>query len=200
MDVFEEVRRNVSVTEAARHYGLQPNRAGFVRCPIHGEKTPSLKLWEDHWYCFGCHAHGSVIDLVGQLFGLKPLEAVRRLDGDFSLGLPLGFPRTEEDQALLKEVRRVNAVLKEFEAWRTALLGKLCAVLRLGNQALKRSPEERTAEEEEAVRWAPALEYWLDRLEAGDREAQMEIFRMRKGIEERCGKILRNTLGRSKEK
>ena len=199
MDVFEEVKRRVSVTEAAQRYGLQPNRAGFVCCPIHGEKTPSLKLWEDHWYCFGCHAHGSVIDLVGRLFGLKPLEAARRLDGDFNLGLPLGFPRTEEDQALLRETRRVNGVMKAFEGWRTELLGKLCAAVRLGNQALQRSPETRTAAEEEAVRWAPALEYWLDRLEAGDREAQMEIFRMRKGIEERCGKILANMPMRSKE-
>ena len=50
MDIFEEVKRRVPVTEAARRYGLRPNRAGFVRCPIHGEKTPSMKLWEDHWY------------------------------------------------------------------------------------------------------------------------------------------------------
>ena len=61
MDIFEEVKRRVPVTEAARRYGLMPNRAGFVRCPFHGEKTPSLKLWEDHWHCFGCEATASCI-------------------------------------------------------------------------------------------------------------------------------------------
>ena len=197
MDIFEEVKRRVPVPKAAERYGLQPNRAGFVRCPFHGEKTPSLKLWEDHWYCFGCHAHGSVIDLVGQLFELKPMEAARRLDGDFGLGLSRDSQWSEEDKALLRELRRFDAVRKAYEQWRREMLRKLCAVVRLGNQALQRPPETRTAEEDEAVRWAPALEYWLEKLEEGDQEAQMEIFRERKGIEERCGKILKNTLLRS---
>ena len=50
----------------------------------------------------------------------------------------------------------------------------------------------------EAVRWSAALEYWLEQLEDGDEESQMEIFRDRKGIEKRCGKILGTTLRKSK--
>ena len=199
MDIFEEVKHRVPVTEAARRYGLRPNRAGFVRCPIHGEKTPSMKLWEDHWYCFGCHAHGSVIDLAGRLFGLAPLEAARRLDGDFALGLSPDRPRTEEDRALLRETRRVHGILEDYEQWRSKLLDRLCEASRVGNRAKLRSPETWTEEESAAVRWGPMLDYWLEKLEAGDREAQMEIFRNRRGIEERCGKILRNTPERSKK-
>ena len=199
MDIFEEVKRRVPVTKAAERYGLRPNRAGFVRCPFHGERTPSLKLWEDHWHCFGCQAHGSVIDLVGQLFGLAPLEAARRLDGDFGLGLCPDRPRTEEDRALLRETRRVNGILEDFERWRKETLERLCAAVRAGNLAKLRSPETWTEEETEAVRSAPMLEYWLEKLEAGDREAQMEIFRNRRGIEKRCGKILQNTPERSKK-
>ena len=50
----------------------------------------------------------------------------------------------------------------------------------------------------EAVRRSAALEYWLEQPEDGDEESQMEIFRDRKGIEKRCGKILGTTLRKSK--
>ena len=56
-------------------------------CPFHKERTPSCKLYEDHYYCFGCQAHGDVIRLVQELFGLKPIEAVKQLNSDFALGL-----------------------------------------------------------------------------------------------------------------
>ncbi len=198
MDLFSEVKRRVKLGEAAERWGLKPNRAGFVCCPIHGEKTPSLKLWEDHWYCFGCHAGGSVIDLAAGLFGLTPLDAARKLDEDWGLGLYRPRPLTEEEKEELAVVRRVAAVHREFEKWRSEMLARLCAAVRVGNQALLRSPDSWTEEEAEAVRNAPALEYWLDRLEAGDEEAQMEIFRDRRGIEKRCGMILENTLRKSK--
>ena len=103
MDIFAEVRSRVDLRQAAELYGLKPNRAGFVRCPFHGDKTPSLKLWQDHWYCFGCHTGGSVIDLAAKLFSLTPLEAVKRLDRDFGLNLPEVRPMTEREKAALAD-------------------------------------------------------------------------------------------------
>ena len=32
-------------------------------CPFHADKdTPSLTVWKDHFYCFGCAVHGDVFD------------------------------------------------------------------------------------------------------------------------------------------
>ena len=57
--IFEAVREAVPVPLAAERYGLQANRAGMVRCPFHDDHTPSLKLNEDYFYCFGCGAGGA---------------------------------------------------------------------------------------------------------------------------------------------
>lgn len=65
VDVFAEARRLASAREVAEANGLHPNRSGYVSCPFHNERTPSLKLYDDGtWYCFGCGKGGSSIDLM----------------------------------------------------------------------------------------------------------------------------------------
>ncbi len=190
-DVFAEVRERVSTEEAARLYGFAPNRAGFICCPFHGEKTPSLKLYagDRGWYCYGCHIGGDVIAFTGRLFGLDRLDAVRKLNTDFSLGLSLDRPQTSQEREEAKQRRHEAEIRRQFEDWRKETLDKLCAALRVGNTALKRSPDTWTHGETEAVRWAAVLEHWADELEAGDLAAQMEIFRDWRGVEHRCQMI-----------
>ena len=72
--VFEAVKA-VPVRAAAEKYGLEVNYAGMVRCPFHEDHTPSLKLYEDHFYCFGCGRHGDVVDLTAELFCIPPYDA-----------------------------------------------------------------------------------------------------------------------------
>ena len=84
-DVFRLVKAAVPLREAARRFGLEANPAGMVRCPFHEDHTPSLRLYDDHFYCFGCHAHGDVIDLVSFLTGYRPALAARLLADEFSL-------------------------------------------------------------------------------------------------------------------
>ncbi len=86
--LFQAVKEEIPVPEAAGMYGLEPNPAGMVRCPFHDDRTPSLKLYPDHYYCFGCHAHGDVVDLVTRLTGLRPFDAARLLAGQFRIEAP----------------------------------------------------------------------------------------------------------------
>lgn len=69
MTLFELVKQNICVPDAAEHYGLQVNRNGMCSCPFHKDRRPSMKLNERYFYCFGCGATGDVIDLVVRLFG-----------------------------------------------------------------------------------------------------------------------------------
>ena len=70
MSIYTQIKNAVSVKEAAERYGLSVTRNGMARCPFHEDHSPSLKLNEDYYYCFGCHATGDVIDFVSNLFQL----------------------------------------------------------------------------------------------------------------------------------
>ena len=85
MDLFTQIKMGVSVKEAAEYYGLEVNRGNMVCCPFHADRTPSMKLNEDYFYCFGCGAHGDVIDLVAKLFNLSSYDAAKKLADDFGI-------------------------------------------------------------------------------------------------------------------
>lgn len=52
--------------------GAEPNRAGYVHCPLpgHDERTPSFSCKGTRWRCYGCGCHGSIYELAGILWNL----------------------------------------------------------------------------------------------------------------------------------
>ena len=84
MSIFEEVKAAVDINTAAEYYGLNVRKVTAL-CPFHNEKTGSLKLYHDHFYCFGCGEYGDVIKLSGKLLGLSSIESARRLAADFNI-------------------------------------------------------------------------------------------------------------------
>ena len=85
MDLFESVKAAATARQAAEHYGLKIGQGNMVCCPFHADRTPSMKLNEDYFYCFGCGAHGDVIDLVARLFNLSSYDAAKKLAYDFGI-------------------------------------------------------------------------------------------------------------------
>ena len=85
MTLFELVKQNICVPDAAEHYGLQVSRNGMCSCPFHEDQHPSMKLNERYFYCFGCGATGDVIDFVARLFDLSNYEAAQKLAYDFGI-------------------------------------------------------------------------------------------------------------------
>lgn len=77
-------------------------------CPFHGEKTPSFYVYDDHYHCFGCGAHGDAIGFVMQSQGTGFMEAVEQLASEAGLDVPKPTPAAAE-----AERRRLdlNAVL-----------------------------------------------------------------------------------------
>ena len=71
MRIFEIVKENVNLREAAELYGIDVNRYGKALCSFHNDRHPSLYVADDHYYCFACGEHGDVIDFVGRLFQLR---------------------------------------------------------------------------------------------------------------------------------
>ena len=151
--------------EAAQRYGFEPNRAGYIRCPFHREKTASLKIYpgQGGWHCFGCCAGGSVIDFVMALYGISFPQALVRLSADFGLGLEgRRTPRLEE--ARLANRRRRELWERERQA---AEYRDKAAEYRYWAEAAEAfAPRQagRTLHPlyVQAVKRLPVLEYWLD--------------------------------------
>lgn len=189
--LFDEVKDAVKVSDAAKAYGYTPNRAGFICCPFHSERTPSLKLYDKTFHCYGCGAHGSVIDFVVMLFNLSPLDAARKLNDDFTLHLTDEPPsREEQDQR-----RHVRDVRQMFDEWREQMLNQLDAAIRVANLA---DYNDLTDAEALAIRYREAFAYWADILANAPLSEQMAVFRDRKEVERLCRTVLSNTPKKSK--
>lgn len=83
--MYKKIKAAVSLKDAAESYGLTVGRNGMARCPFHDDHSPSLKLNEDYYYCFGCGAQGDVIDFTAKLFGKNRFWATKKLEMDFGL-------------------------------------------------------------------------------------------------------------------
>lgn len=165
----DEIRARLTAEQVARYYGLEPGRAGFIRCPFHqGDRTASLKLYPGNrgWHCFGCRRGGSVINFVMELFGVSFAQAVVRLDADFRLGLTDRRPSRGQRSAAL-EARRAEQ--REAEQRRAAYDRVAAEHLRLYEARRTLAPTRTDWERGsihplyvEALRRLPGLEDWLE--------------------------------------
>lgn len=200
-DLFRACREAVTAEEAARRYGLTFDRRGWALCPFHPDKHPSMSFKAGRFRCWACGESGDAIDFTGKLFGLSPLDAVRRLDQDFNLHLPLDrrqmpAERRETERAAQKR-RELADTAQAFEAWRNSMLDKLTSAIRVGNMALKKPLEGLSSGEALAVQRLPALEWWADLLCDKDMGQRMRVFRDREGVTALCTRILNSTPLRS---
>lgn len=190
MTVFEDVKNLVSMPDAARFYGYDPNRSGFVCCPFHSERTASMKIYARDFHCYGCGAHGDIIDFVARLFNLDPVAAARRINEDFRLGLDMDRP---PDMEQIRQHRKTQEARQRFEVWREQLLNQLDRSIRIANLAgYPSAPEEILA-----IQFRETMAAWADSLMHGSLDEQMQIFRDREGVEKLCRLILQNTRTKS---
>ena len=84
----QAIRDTVTMDQILQLYGYTTKR-GFMRCPFHGEKTASLKVYRGTggWHCYGCERGGSVVDFVMEHENCDFRTAVTAIDKALSLGL-----------------------------------------------------------------------------------------------------------------
>lgn len=113
MNLFEAVKESVSPRQIADYYGIDV-RNDMVSCLFHDERTPSMKLYDDHFYCFGCGKHGDVTDMVGELFGLPPKEATEKIAHDFGISYDNQHGEyTSNKESIIAKIRREQDKVKE---------------------------------------------------------------------------------------
>ena len=174
MRIFEIVKENVNLREAAELYGIDVNRYGKALCSFHNDRHPSLYVADDHYYCFACGEHGDVIDFAAKLFGLPLYAAAQRLAADFHL-----TPDKPPSAAALhaKCVQTEAQQLRENERLCFSVLSDYARILRswkvqYAPQSPAEAPDERFIE---ACHNLDQTEYYLDILCTGDSYERAEV-------------------------
>lgn len=104
-DIFKEIKARLDMPDLVKGYGIEINRKGFCNCPFHAEKTPSMHIMEKGYYCFGCGEGGDHIKFVQKLFNLEnPLDAAKKINEDFNLGLDVNHKPTKEEFISAKNI------------------------------------------------------------------------------------------------
>jgi DNA primase len=85
-------------------------------CPFHNEKSASFYVYDDHYHCFGCGAHGDAIAFVMQSDGASFPEAVERLAAEAGLEVPKATPQQARREAKARDLHSVlEAACEAFQ-------------------------------------------------------------------------------------
>jgi hypothetical protein len=134
-----------------------------------------------YFKCFSCGAGGSVIDLTEKLFSLTAIEAVQKLNIDFSLGLDLKSDYVVDSE----EIRRIEQnrnLIKGFKKWVDETYSNYASLARLYVDNIKKyqpviGDEEFHPKYVEAVHRLPAVNYILDVLFEGSDQDKILLYK-----------------------
>ena len=105
-DFLDEIRNRLPVSEiVGRKVRLvRKGREHTGLCPFHNEKSPSFTVNDDKafYHCFGCGAHGDVINFVLETEGLSFPETVERLSSQAGLQIPEYTPEAQQRSKVKK--------------------------------------------------------------------------------------------------
>ena len=168
MNQFEAVKAAVTPRMAAARYGLPIQQGSMVCCPFHADRTPSMKLNEDYFYCFGCGASGDVIDLAARLFGLSGYDAAKKLAADFGI--------VEQKPSVLRKLKRSKSQA-ELESRSFRVLGDYLQILQdWKTHCAPQSPEDAIDPRyAEACHMLERIENMLDILAFGTPQERGEV-------------------------
>lgn len=164
---FKEINNFLNCEEVAGYLGLGLKR-NFCKCPFHNEKTASMKIYKDGYYCFGCQASGDSIDLASKVLNVKPIEAVANLNEYFGLGYDL----KKKASASLTRGRKTEARKNElYNSWYQEALSLLSDYIRIcyyvmNAKTLEESLKEYGRQEAERVEYIQDEMFTLSPVEA----------------------------------
>ena len=168
MNLFEAVKAAVTPRMAAERYGLPDKQGSMTCCPFHNDRTPSMKLNEEYFYCFGCGAHGDVVALIAQLFNIPPAEAAKKLAADFGI--------TDQKPSVLAKLKRGKSQA-ELESRSFCVLGDYLQILQDWKaHCAPQSPEDDIDPRyTEACHMLERIENMLDILACGTPKERAEV-------------------------
>ena len=120
IDCVEAIKSSVSMRDVAARYGLPINSMSKTKCPFHNDSRPSMHVYggKRGYYCFVCNKGGDVIDFVQNFFNLSFRDAIKKLNDDFKLNLPVDSALDEKERIEAEKMviqRKAEQKRKEME-------------------------------------------------------------------------------------
>lgn len=183
LDYAALIKQSITMPQILAMYGFDSRKGHRIPCPIHSGEKRNFAFWDDRFKCYVCEASGTVIDFVMQLFHLEFLDAVRKIDQDFRLGLNVGGKLDADRQAEAERVcaerkaakRKHDAERKRlYDAYHDAL-DRWIAMDRIVQTEAPQLPwDEPTDRYVHAVKWISAAAEVVD-------EAEMNLWEFEHG-------------------
>ena len=184
-NVAETIKEQINIQQVLSRYGYETNRAGFINCPFHDEKTPSLRIYPDSnsFYCFGCNVGGDVIGFVMHLFHIDFSQAIVRIDNDFNIGLPtrkLSIREQYQAQQELKQRAVEQAKKQQLKFTYNLIYNAVSAKHRhlwiiYKTKCPKVADEPLNKEFVEALHNLDYLEWWLDNFNTFEKWQEVNV-------------------------
>ena len=118
-NIFTEVKQRLNIRQVVEFYGYKVNRNGQFICAFHNDHKPSASIKNDYFNCFVCGAGGDLITFTAKLHGLSNIDACKKLDQDFHLGLsqqPMShIDRLKADREKVKRETQLKRQREEEE-------------------------------------------------------------------------------------
>lgn len=197
MTPFEIIMERLELREVVEHYGIEIKRNNTCLCPFHDDHHPSAHVYPQAFHCFTCNLHYDVLGFVMALFGLSALDAAKKLNDDFHLGIHFGYEKTYQkpkysEDAQVREIQRKKRERFEKweqEAWQT--IHDYLWFMRDWFEKYKLSPDDTYIDERfhiANVEYRHAEEFSLDWIQQFSNEDKVEwkwvVDKMRKFLDE----------------
>lgn len=174
MSIFDDVRQ-LDLIDVARQYGLS-ERGNMANCIFHNDRTPSMKLYHDHFHCFGCGVHGDVTDFTAQLFSLSKYEAAKKLCSNF------GITQNASPQKIMPRLKAISQREKENRAINTLIEYSKMLRENAERYAPKSADEELHPLFVESLQQQSIYEYYLNVLMEASSDERAEFIKFNKEV------------------
>ena len=182
----DEIKSRVTMTDILNTYGFHLVM-GRMPCPFHNGKDRNFSVMRNRAYrCFVCGESGDQITFVERYFGLDFLNAIKKINDDFGLGLIIGADaqkqqtdeaRRKAQQEATERLRRVEERKRRGEVLRKRYDDALEAFASCDTILIRCQPISPSSGISDVYAWAAKN---IDRLWSELKEAEVALFQFDK--------------------
>lgn len=112
----EAIQEQIKMQDVLTMYvGRVDKPYGRIPCPIHQGKHDNFGFTNEVFHCFVCDARGNVISFTAQLFGITNIDAMKKLDEDFGLGITGKKPTLMSKRSAKRRIKHRQRVDADLE-------------------------------------------------------------------------------------